>query len=412
MRKAKILIIGAGDRGNAYANYSLQNPGELQVAGIAEPDRERRGRFCKKYNIDDKYAFKDWKDALKKEKFADAAIITTQDRMHFGPATGFLRKGYNVLVEKPMATTPEECTKMVSASKKQNTMFGVCHVLRYTPFYRKIKEIIDSSVIGDIATIEHIESVQYWHQAHSFVRGNWRNSNTSSPMILAKSCHDMDILRWLIDKPCRKVSSFGSLLHFKKENAPRGSTERCTGGCRVEKECPYSAMKLYLDPKRTGWPVSVISADLSMQGRIKALKEGPYGRCVYRCDNNVVDHQVVSLEFEGGITASFTMTAFTSTGKDRRTRIMGTKGEIICEPPLIEVNTFKDNKTKTYDTADNASPGSGHGGGDYGIMRDFTRALRENNPAYLSSSIEVSLESHLMAFAAEESRIKNKVVFL
>ncbi len=413
MKPISFLIIGAGDRGNAYSKYSKKYPKEMYIKAIAEPREDFKNSFIKEYNINKDFTFHTWEEALKGKKIADAVIITTQDQMHCKPAIQALKMGYDVLVEKPMATTINECKKMVEASKKYKNIFGICHVLRYTNYYRKLKELVDSQCIGEVATIEHIEGVQYFHQAHSFVRGNWRNKSKSSPMILSKSCHDMDILRWLIGKPCKKISSFGSLLHFKKENAPKGSTYRCIDGCKVEKNCPYSALKIYLDPKDTGWPINVISRDTSLKMRKEAIANGPYGRCVYRCDNDVVDHQVVICEFESGITASFTMTAFTSKGNGRRTRIMGTKGEIVGDSQFIEISDFLTNKVKKIDTLTSSdSINDGHGGGDTGIMKDFIKAVQHQDRSYLSSSIETSLESHIMAFYAEESRLKNKTFLL
>ena len=196
-------------------------------------------------------------------------------------------------------------------ARKRGKVLSVCHVLRYTPFFSKIKELLDKGCIGRLISIQHNENVGYWHYAHSFVRGNWRNSEDSSPMILAKSCHDMDIMLWLAGADCRSISSYGSLTHFKSENAPEGAPYRCMDGCPVQNECPYYAPRLYLT-ENTSWPTSVISADTGIEARTKALREGPYGRCVYRCDNNVVDHQVVAIEFKNDVTAVFTMSAFTN----------------------------------------------------------------------------------------------------
>jgi predicted dehydrogenase len=255
--------------------------------------------------------------------------------------------------------------------------------------------------------VDHFEPVGYWHMAHSYVRGNWRKESESSFMLLAKSCHDLDILRWLVDKPCRQIASFGSLKHFKSENAPAGATHRCIEGCKAEPDCPYSALKLYLDMNRKGWPVSVITEDLSLEGRMKALKEGPYGRCVYHSDNDVVDHQVVSMRFEEEITVNFTMSAFTpQKGMGmRQTRIMGTKGYLEGDMSGFTITTFNGNKTEEFLSDQlGGDAGSGHGGGDRGIITNFVEAVRQNNPKLLSSTVDVSVESHIMAFKGEESR--------
>ncbi|OGS27173.1 MAG: hypothetical protein A2297_08900 [Elusimicrobia bacterium RIFOXYB2_FULL_48_7] len=411
-KPVKLLVIGAGGRGNDLSAYALKHPDELKIIGVAEPDKIRRERFAAKFQIDEKFVFNSWQDSLKfseADKLADAALVATQDRMHTGPAIGFLKKGYHILLEKPMATTPEECIYMTRTAQRYKRIFGICHVLRYTAFYRKIKELVDSGIIGDIATVEHIEAVRYWHFAHSFIRGNWRNSNLSSPLILQKCCHDMDILRWIVGKSCKKVSSFGSLMHFKKQNAPAGSTKRCTGGCKIERKCPYSAIRIYLEDQPAKW-LKDITPNPTPKGMRKALEEGPYGRCVYHCDNNVADHQVVALEFDGGITASHTVAAFTADGTGRRTRIMGTQGELTGDNGKIEVNIYDKNKKTMIDPMLNVDPESGHGGGDMGVMHDFVQAVSKNDSSLLSSTIEASLESHLMAFAAEKSRVTGKTI--
>jgi len=403
------MIIGAGNRGNTYASYSNLFPEDMKVVAIAEPHPEKRKSFSEKYQLTPSQCFESWEKALNNKPFADAVIIATQDQFHVNPALAALGAGYHVLLEKPMATTKNDCRLLAQKARKSDQIFGLCHVLRYTSHYKTMKHIIDSGLIGDVVSMEHIEPVNYWHAAHSYVRGNWRRKDDSTPMILAKSCHDMDLLRWFADAPCKSISSFGSLTHFKLENAPEGSTQRCMDNCSVEPKCPYSALKLYLDMKLTGWPVNVITDDLSETGRIKALKEGPYGRCVYRCDNDVVDHQVVSMEFVNQITASFTMSAFTQ-GR-RRTRIMGTMGEMIGDFQTISVTDFRKSKIETVWTYESDDQ-YGHGGGDFGLMKQFLKAVRGNDSTFFESSISTSLESHLMAFAAEESRLKNKMVEL
>lgn len=414
MKPVKVIIIGAGDRGNAYAEYSIFNRYEMEIVGVAEPREYHRRKFSEKYSINKEYIFNDWKELLGVKKFADAVIIATPDRTHYLPAIKLLDKGYNLLIEKPVAVNEKECREIVEVSNRSKKIVGVCHVLRHTPYYEKMKAIIDEKIIGEIMSIEHIEPVGYQHYAHSYIRGNWRNSNTSSSMILAKSCHDLDILSWLVGKPFKKVSSFGSLTHFRKENAPEGSSDRCINNCEVEKDCPYSALKIYLNPALTGWPVDVITTDLSYEGRVKALKNGPYGRCVYRCDNNVVDHQVTIIEFEGGSTASFTMSAFTE--GNRKTRIMGTLGEVTGDSRYIKVILFKNNQEIVYATLGKSNypvskhAGSGHYGGDFKIVSNFVKAIQNSDPSVFPSTIEEILESHLMAFYAEESRKKSKVI--
>ena len=296
----------------------------------------------------------------------------------------------------------------MEAARKTGKTLAVCHVLRYTPFYMTLKTLVDEGKIGQVTTINQIENVGYWHQAHSFVRGNWRNSRETSPMILQKSCHDMDIILWLMGSRCTKVHSFGSLRHFTSENAPDDAAERCLD-CPHADTCPYSAPKLYMDMERTGWPIDVITTDMSEAGRRKALEEGPYGRCVYHCDNDVVDRQVVNMEFENGGVATFTMTGL-SADFFRELKIFGTEGQIRANMGTKEIILHRFGEDPQTIPVDMGLEASGHGGGDYGIMEDFLRILRDGGES--RSSAEVSLQSHLICFAAERSRKENLVVTL
>lgn len=405
------IILGAGSRGNTYAAWSKQYPDQMKVVGVAEPIPSRQERFARMYDILPEHRFRSWDDALAVPKFADAILITTPDQLHHGPVIQGLALGYDIQLEKPIATRWDHCEEILAHHARFPRIVAVCHVLRYTTYFKKLRSIVESGVLGEVVTVEHLEPVGYWHQGHSFVRGNWKNSGSSCPMILSKSCHDLDIIRWLIDEPCTSIASYGSLKHFRKEQAPPGSTMRCTDGCAIEKECPYSALKLYMDMKNHGWPVSVITEDTSEEGRLKALREGPYGRCVYHADNNVVDHQVVSMEFGKERTASFTMTAFT-TGS-RRTRIMGTLGEATGDTRFIEVVNFRNGQKETIDThLAETGIGSGHGGGDYGLMEAFIKAAQYQDPSFVASSLAVSMESHRMAFEAERSRLEHRTITL
>ena len=411
MRKVSLALIGAGDRGmNSYAPYVLNKPHEVEFVAVAEPNKQKRESFKKQYGISEEHCFTDYKSLLEKPKLADAVMICVQDRMHLEPTMLALEKGYHVMLEKPMSVDPAECIQIGSCAEKYNKILLICHVLRYTPFFSTIKELVDKGSIGKLISIQHNENVSYWHQAHSYVRGNWRKAEESSPMILAKSCHDMDIILWLAGSNCIKLSSFGDLSHFKGENAPEGSPERCIQGCPSEKECPYYAPKIYLTEK-IDWPTSVISSDLSMEGRLRALQDGPYGRCVYHCDNNVVDHQVVNMEFENGVTAVFTMCAFTNE-MSRTIKLMGTKGEIRghMEKNQIEVIEFGTSKKVTIDHNIGVDI-HGHGGGDERLMNDFISLIREENKNGLTSA-KNSVQSHLMAFAAEKARVEGTVVNL
>ena len=411
MKQITVALIGAGLRGGVYTSYATHHPLEMKVTAVADPDPERRAKVQQEHGIPDAMCFDNWEDLLAGETAADAVLICTQDHMHFEPTMKALESGYHVLLEKPMSASPEECIRMKEQAEKYNRVFVICHVLRYTRFFQALKELLDAGAIGRLMSIQHNENVAYWHQAHSFVRGNWRNSGESSPMILAKSCHDMDILLWLAGANCVHISSFGSLSHFKADQAPEGAPERCLDGCPVADECSYYAPRVYLTDK-PGWMDMAVSNDLSYEARYKALQTGPSGRCVYHCDNDVVDHQVVSMEFANEVTAVFTMTAFTEECS-RTIKLMGTTGEIrgSMEKNEIEIIHFGTGRKETVTFAEQGGH-TGHGGGDYGLMKDFVRVIRGSGGKDALTSAAKSVESHMMAFAAERSRLERCVVRL
>ena len=409
MEPITAVVLGAGSRGSIYAAYAKEHPEELRIVAIAEPRKDRLDALAEDVGVAADRRFLDWKDLLALPKFADCAFVCTLDDDHTAPALRAMELGYHILLEKPMSNTEAECKAVVEAATRTNRSLAVCHVLRYTPFYMTLKAVIEKGEIGEVTTINQIENVGYWHQAHSFVRGNWRSSKETSPMILQKSCHDMDIILWLMGKKCQRVQSFGSLRHFSLENAPAGAPERCLDNCPHAETCPYYAPKLYMDMNRTQWPVDVITTDLSYEGRKKALQEGPYGRCVYHCDNDVVDRQVVNLEFEGGAVATFTMTGL-SADFSRQLKIFGTKGQITADMGTKVIVLQRFGEEKQTIPVDMGTESSGHGGGDYGIMRDFLAVLRDGGESRTSAA--VSLQSHLICFAAERSRKENIVVTL
>jgi len=406
-----MIVAGAGGRGTGYASFALARPKEARVIGVAEPRDEYRNRLVRGHSIPRSAVYADWKAMAARPRFADAVIIATQDRMHTAPAVAFARKGYSILLEKPMAPTEAECRRIVAEVKRARITFAVCHVMRYTRYTRAVKALVAGGAIGDVVSIEHLEPVGFWHMAHSFVRGSWRNTRKSSFMLLAKSCHDLDWLRHIMGVPCTRVSSFGSLKHFRQAERPVGAAKRCMA-CRIERSCPYSAKRIYLGLVRRGrkwWPVDVVTTDLTVAGVTKALREGPYGRCVWACDNDVVDHQVVNFEFAGGRTASFTMTAFTET-RDRRTRIFGTRGELRGNGSKVWIYDFLTRKTREIDTSkEGHGILGGHGGGDGGLMEAFVRAVATGDRSAILSGPKESLESHLMVFAAERARLRGTV---
>lgn len=412
-------IAGLGNRGNdIYGNYQFVSPEEMKVVAIADPQEEKRKAAKVRYGLSEEQCFKTAEEMLEKPKLADVIIIATQDRQHVDQAIKAIEKGYHVLCEKPISPDPEECKRLKEAAHRYKKIVAVGHVLRYTPFYSKIKELIDDGSIGEVVSIQAMEQVTYWHQAHSYVRGNWRRSDDTSPMILAKSCHDLDIFVWLLGKVCKKVSSYGGLSLFRKEKAPEGATLRCMDGCKEKENCPYDAEKIYITNERTGirsvirekrtgdeaWPCCVLSPnDLSEEAIRDALKTGPYGRCVYACDNDVVDHQVVNMEFEDGITVDFQMTAFTGEG-GRTIHVCGTKGDIKGNLSKNRVILTQFGRTPvSFDVAEGDM--SGHAGGDNRLIHDFLETVRKGaGEEELRTGIDVSIQSHLIAHAAEESR--------
>ncbi|MEC3992307.1 Gfo/Idh/MocA family oxidoreductase [Actinacidiphila sp. DG2A-62] len=415
MSRVTLALVGAGLRGRSYARHA-QVSGAGQVVALAEPDPVRRAAAAEEFAVPPDRVYADWSQLAAAGKVADAAIVATQDRQHTGPAVALADLGYHVLLEKPMAATEAESEEIAEAAERNKIMLAVCHVLRYTPYTRELKRMLDEGVIGRLVSVQHLEPVGWWHQAHSFVRGNWRRSDTSAPMLLTKSCHDIDWLVYLFGRAPRRVSSFGSLTHFRAEAAPAGAAARCTD-CPIESTCPYSAKRLYLgcldDPESRFWPLSAVTEDHTEAGVLEALRTGPYGRCVYACDNDVVDHQVVSMEFDDGATCSFTMSAFTPQ-EHRRTRLLGTHGYLDGDGVTIRTVDFRTGEEGLVDTRTTAgaSAADGHGGGDEALMDAFLAAVAGGDRGILKSDAAASLASHRVVWAAEEARTTGTVVAL
>ncbi|OHB55102.1 MAG: hypothetical protein A2Y12_10510 [Planctomycetes bacterium GWF2_42_9] len=412
-KRLKVAVIGAGARGMySYGEFIRQHPDKAQVIAVAEPRDYFRNEMVSRHNIKPENVFTDWKQLLDAPKMADIVIISSTDRLHTAPALAAAEKKYNILLEKPIAPTASECIEIINSVQRNNIIFAVCHVLRYAPFFKAVKDIITSGKIGDICSIQHMEGVGWWHFAHAFVRGNFGNEQNSSFLLLAKCCHDIDLLRWWVDKPCIKVSSFGHLKHFRKENRPVGSAARCIDCPLADNNCPYSAKKFYFERLQQGlheWPLNMVTNEMTEGALRKALKEGPYGRCVYQCDNDVMDTQIVNIDFQGNILVNMIVSAFTPIG--RKLRIMGTKGYIEGDEETIRTLDFqigKSNEIKANTLAKDMT--GGHGGGDFSLMESFLDAVQTNNPGLISTGPEISLETHLIVFAAEMSMLENRVV--
>jgi predicted dehydrogenase len=407
MTPKTIAIIGAGERGAYFARLVERNNPPGKIVAVAEPRAQYRQALVECHAIPAGNVFASWQEFVARPRLCDA-VVSTLDREHVGPAVACLQRGYDMLLEKPMGVTLAECRRIAAAQRKSKRIVGVCHSLRYQKGFRRVKELIAGGAIGQVMTLDLIEQVSFWHQAHSFVRGNWGNSRRSSPMLLAKSCHDLDYIAYLVDRPCRQVSSFGHRGYFRRANMPAGATPRCTDGCPHEPTCAYSAIRTYVNTSREHWPASVVSADHSREAHLRAIRTGPYGRCVWQCDNDVVDHQVVALEFAGHVTATFTMTGFTQ-GGGRRLRVHGTRGELHFDERSILIKMFAGQSERRIKLA---AEHGGHGGGDPRVVTEWLAALRSRDDSRIVANAQESLKTHAIVFAAERSRVERRTVAL
>lgn len=445
MAAVTLSVVGAGHRGaDAYGDYCLRFPERARVVAVAEPDPARLRQFATAHRIPPQRQFTSWEALLAEERLSDGLVIATPDVVRAGPVIEGARRGYALLVEKPFAPTEAQLDAMSAALTETEALVGVAHVLRYTPFYTTVKKLVDEGVIGRLIHIDQTEDVGYWHFVHSYVRGNWHRAADSTPMLLAKSCHDLDLLTWLIDEPAISVSSAGTLSHFTAAHAPDGAPERCTDGCPAAQTCPFYAPRLYVERLRDhhGWPVTAVTRDTSQSARWQALREGPYGRCVYRCDNDQPDHQVVTITFRGGLMATLRIGAFTESNT-RTIRVLGSHGEISgrLDTGEIEVRRFlpasgahlggharwdrdrygrsalPDDETWTIATGPGIDldhgdayghrESDGHAGGDDGLMHAFVELLRQwavGERTALPTELRDAERSHRIAFAAERSR--------
>lgn len=392
----RVAVLGLGSRGGTYSDILVEKHKDCEIVAVCDYKEDKRRLAVEKYGVAPENVFAHSEELFAKGKIADILILATMDQDHYRQAIRALELGYDILLEKPMSPSEEECKEIIATAEKYGRKIAVCHVLRYAPFYTVLKEIIDSGEIGEVVTLSQTESVGYWHQAHSFVRGNWRNSDETSPMILQKCCHDFDIIRWLMGSSCKSVSSYGSLTHFVEKNAPVGAATRCMD-CNV-KDCIYNAVEFY--KKNPEWFNFIANGYTDVEEGLRVL---PAGRCVYKCDNNVVDHQVTNMLFENGATAQLTMTAFSEYMK-REIHVHGTKGEIIGDMgrQILDVYIFK-NGYRRIDINALGVELKGHGGGDIVLVKEFIDHV--TGTGNIRTSAKVSLESHLMAFAAEKSRL-------
>jgi predicted dehydrogenase len=401
------ILIGAGQRGHfVYGRWALDHPERLRIVAVADPRPDRIERFGDAHGIPASHRFGNPDALLAIPPIAPAAIIASPDRTHHRHVLGALKAGYHVLAEKPMAASLAQCVELVDASARSPASLHIGHVLRFTPFFQTLREVIQSGRLGDIVTVEHRENVRSWHMAHSYVRGNWGRGEIATPMIVAKCCHDFDILHWNLGSPVTRISSVGSLFEFHPERAPEGATARCTDPCPVL-DCPYDARRIYLDPAMQGWPIHVITDDLSQEGRLEALQEGPYGRCAYRAESNVVDHQIVTMELESGTSVALIMHGH-SHDESRTMRYDGTRATLRGFFGRQQSITVIDHVSGKPEEIPIGTGVGGHGGGDAGIMEAFLATVETGAPP--ATPAAESLESHFLAFLAEEARKSGAVI--
>ena len=408
------VLVGAGFRGRSvYAAHAREHPERLRIVAVAEPDPSRRNAVAAEHGLPAAAVLSDWKQALDRPRLAEAAIVATGDTLHVEPALTAIDRGYHVLLEKPIAPDPADCLRVVEAAERAGRMLQISHVLRYTPFYARVREIVSSGRLGRLLHLDLREHVAHWHMSHSYVRGKFRSRRVAAPLLLAKSCHDLDLLVWLARCAPRRVASFGGLSGYTPENAPPGAPERCTDACPVQADCPHDAVRFYVGPDDAVarlWPWSDVSPDPSREARRQALAFGPYGRCVYRCDNDVVDHQVVSVEFDDALTATFAVHGH-ATHERRTLRITGTGGELraVLDEGWIELT-----RPGSFEAERERIEGSalGHFGGDDGLIAHFTDAVAREALEEARASAREALEGHLLGFAAERSRALGRVVAL
>lgn len=409
MKPVTAVLIGAGQRGrDVYGAWALRHPDRLRLVAAADPDPARRHRLARLHDLPVEMVWESGMSMLAEPRLAELCLIASPDRAHHRAAVAALAAGYHVLLEKPMAATWEDTLDLVRRAETAPGTLQVAHVLRHTGFFQTLHQVVGSARLGEIVTVEHRENVAAWHMAHSFVRGNWARAAESSPMIVQKCCHDFDILGWNLKSPVRRLASAGSLIEFRPERAPVGATARCTDGCPVP-GCPYDARRLYLDPVRTGWPVSVVTDDLTPEGRMQALRTGPYGVCAFRAGSDVVDQQTVLMELADG--TGVTLVMHGHSGEEARTmRYDGTRATLRGIFGRVQRIEVIDHATGSIEEIPITVGAGGHGGGDDAIMATFLDSVRTGSDSPTAGN--VALESHRLAFAAEEARISGNWVDL
>ncbi len=415
-----VALVGLGHRGNGYARYAAKHPDKMKIVAAAEPNRLRLDSARERYDLAPDACFDGYESLAAAPKLADAVINSTMDKMHHASAISLIRAGYHMLLEKPIAESEQEVREILEAAENAGRTVIICHVLRYAPFYQTLKKLVADGRIGEIVSLRTSEHVSYHHMAAAYVRGRWRKEADSTPMLLAKCCHDLDLLAWLMSghEPV-KAASFGSLKQFRPEHAPAGSAERCLEGCRIESTCPYSARLNYVVQNHWGtyaWEAIENLDDPTTEQKLQSLrKDNPYGRCVWHCDNDVVDHQNVIVEFDNGAIASHEM--FCATARPtRQVHVIGSAGEIEGDMEAGRITLRKPElaagRGYAQEEIDIGVRNDGHGGGDERLVADFVAVLQGHRASQGVTHIVDSLTGHRMVFAAEESRRTGRVVEL
>ena len=404
----RVALIGYGQRGKFYVD-TLSKYNDVEIVSVCDTSAEKLSLAKKAFSLADENCFSSDKELFSKGKIADLLVIASMDQYHYAQAIEALKLGYDLILEKPIAQSAKESREIAEIANRCGRRVFVCHVLRYAPLYTTIKKMINDGKVGKVISISATEHVGWWHQAHSFVRGNWRRSEDTNPMIVAKCCHDLDLFVWLTGKDCKSVSSYGSLNYFKRDNAPEGSGDYCFE-CKYKDECKYNSMKFYTNYPAFAFASGQYLGDPADKQAIAAAfsrKDNPYARCVFKCDNDVVDNQVVNVRFEDDTTAQLTMTAFCE-GGIRTIWVHGTEGEISASMLDNVIHYQKFGKIYGVEPEDiKVTVGEtfgGHGGGDEKMVDDIVRAIRGDGNALGLTSIDKSIMSHLMGFAAEDSR--------
>ena len=407
-KKIRLAAIGVGNRTKKYLQYVSAHPESVSLAALVESDPERLEEAGLAYGLAEDRCFSSAEDFFRVKRDIDAVIIGTPDDLHYAQSMAAIAKGYHILLEKPIARTLAECEDIAKAAQAAGVKVGVCYVLRYHPYYLKIKEILDSGELGPVLSLRHSINIGIDRMTHTYVRGPWSREEEAVPIFLSKCCHDVDIILWLTGAEVEELSSFGSLQWFRGENAPQGSSGRCIT-CSVEKTCPFSAVDLYR--RRMEWTDNFTVPKGHSKAEVVAqeLKEGRFGRCVYRCENDVPDNQIVAMKAASGLTVNLSMVSLTRED-GRIMRINCAFGEVVADGNKIEVVRFASNKKEIFDfTSVNSLPL--HGNADLEIVEDFIESLREPSRE-LRSPINSALISHKLCFRAEESRKEGRIVRL